>query len=300
MHIFNEDKLIQIFCLADDFCNEYAKIIEQHSLQKPLKGRRVPEPSLGISEIMTIEILYHLSGSKCFKYFYKQIALASLKPYFPGLVSYNRFVELKPRINLYLFAFINICLLGQATGVSYIDSTKLVVCHNLRIKSNKVFKGIAKRGKTSTGWFYGLKLHLIINHLGEIISIWLTPGNVADNDKELVLKMCHRLHGKLFGDKGYISSKLFGELFEKGIQMFTTIKRNMKNKLVHIEDRIFIMKRGVVESVIELLKAACDIDHTRHRSPVNAIVNLWAAIAAYCFFERKPSILIPNASLMLK
>lgn len=165
---------------------------------------------------------------------------------------------------------------------------------------HKVFKGIAKRGKTSTGWFYGLKLHLIVNHMGEIISIWLTPGNVADNNKDVVLKMCCNLYGKLFGDKGYISQKLFGELFANGIRLFTTLKRNMKNRLVNIEDRLFVLKRGVVESVIELLKSACDIDHTRHRSPVNAIVNIWAAIAAYCFFERKPSILIAKMIPQLK
>lgn len=299
MHIFNEDKLIQIFCMLDDFCSEYSKSIEQHSLNLQTKKKKVHVPSLSTSEIMTIEILYHLSGHKCFKYYYLNLALPSLISYFPNLVSYNRFIELKPRINLYLFAFINMCLLGAKTGVSYVDSTKLVVCHNLRIRSNKVFKGMAKRGKTSTGWFYGLKLHLIVNHLGEIISFWLTPGNISDNNKELVLKMCRGLYGKLFGDKGYISSKLFEELFGQGVQLFTTIKRNMKNRLIAIEDRLFLMKRGVVESVIELLKSACDIEHSRHRSPINAIVNIWAAIAAYYFFERKPSILASKVILSI-
>lgn len=292
MHILNEDKLIQIFCMVDDFCNEYSKSIQQRGLGVKGKNRKVPEPQLCISEIMTIEILYHLSGHKCFKYYYLQMVEPGFKEYFPGLVSYNRFVELKPRINLYLFAFINLCLLGLSTGVSYIDSTKLVVCHNLRIHSNKVFKGIAKRGKTSTGWFFGLKLHLIVNHVGEIVSFWLTSGNVADNNKNVVVKMCANLFGKLFGDKGYISKELFRELFGQGLELFTTIRRNMKNKLISLENNLFLMKRGVVESVIELLKSACNIEHTRHRSPVNAIVNIWAAIAAYHFFERKPSILM--------
>ena len=228
------------------------------------------------------------------------MTLGHLREYFPGLLSYNRFVELKPRINIYLFAFIHLCLLGTKTGVSYIDSTKLVVCHNLRIRSNRVFKGIAKRGKTSVGWFYGLKLHLIVNHKGEILSFWLTPGNVSDNDKTLILKMCRNLYGKLFGDKGYIGSELFRELFGKGIQLFTTLRKNMKNRLMGIEDRLFVMKRGIIESVIELLKSACNIEHSRHRSPVNAIVNIWAAIAAYCFFERKPSILISKPIYPIK
>ncbi len=300
MQILNEDKLIQIFCMVDDFCNEFSKNIQQHELGVKSKNRKVPEPQMCISEIMTIEILYHLSGHECFKYYYLQMVEPAFKKYFPNLVSYNRFVELKPRTNLYLFAFINMCLLGFSTGVSYIDSTKLVVCHNLRIHSNKVFKGIARRGKTSTGWFYGLKLHLIINHLGEIVSFWLTPGNVADNNKNIVVKMCANLFGKLFGDKGYISKELFAELFEKGIELFTTIRRNMKNKLINVSNNLFLMKRGVVESVIELLKSACNIEHTRHRSPVNAIINIWAAIAAYLFFERKPSVLMPKTIYHLK
>ncbi|MBN2611996.1 MAG: IS982 family transposase [Bacteroidales bacterium] len=300
MQILNEDKLIQIFCMVDDFCNEYSRNIQQYELGVKSKNRKVPEPQMCISEIMTIEILYHLSGHKCFKYYYLQMVEPSFKEYFPNLLSYNRVVELKPRINLYLFAFINLCLLGYSTGVSYLDSTKLVVCHNLRIHSNKVFKGIAKRGKTSNGWFFGLKLHLIINHLGEIVSFWLTPGNVADNSKNIVVKMCANLFDKLFGDKDYISKELFAELFEKGIELFTTIRRNMKNKLINIENNLFLIKRGVVESVIELLKSACNIEHSRHRSPVNAIINIWGAIAAYHFFKRKPSVLMTKIIYHLK
>ncbi len=112
--------------------------------------------------------------------------------------------------------------------------------------------------------------------------------------------MCANLFGKLFGDKGYISKELFAELFEKGIELFTTIRRNMKNKLINVSNNLFLMKRGVVESVIELLKSACNIEHTRHRSPVNAIINIWAAIAAYLFFERKPSVLMPKTIYHLK
>lgn len=173
------------------------------------------------------------------------MVLPGMKSYFPRLVSYNRFVELKPRVNLYPFAFVNLCLLGRCMGVSYIDSTKLVVCHNLRIRSNKVFRGVEDRGKSSTGWFYGLKLHLIVNHVGEIISLWPTPSNVVDNNKGLVLKMCRGLYGKVFGNKGYVGKELFWELLGQGIELFTTIRRNMKNRLFHLKDNLMLMKRGI-------------------------------------------------------
>ena len=168
---------------------------------------------------MSIEIFYHLQGSKCFKYYYKNFVEEHLKDYFPGLVCYNRFVHLKPRLFLYLFIFMLAYRLGKQTGTYYIDSGKLVVCHNLRIHSHKVFAGLAKRGKTSTGWFFGLKLHIIINHLGEIVSFMITPGNVADNNLKLGLKLCKNLCGKIFGDKGYINSKLNDELAKQELYM---------------------------------------------------------------------------------
>lgn len=290
MKINDELKLVEIFCCSDDFTQLFDESFRQFLLAKEIDKKKVNQPSLSNSEIMTIVIFYHLSGFKCFMYYYVHFVLPRLRTYFPNLVSYNRFVELMPRVNLYLFAFINLCRLGAKTGIYYLDSAKIAVCHNLRIHSNKVFKGIAKRGKTSTGWFYGMKLHLIINHVGEVLAFWLTPGNVSDNDTNVVLTMCKTLLGKLFGDKGYISHQLSEKLLLQGLTLFTKLRKNMKNKLIEHSDKLLLKKRGVIESVFDILKSICDIEHSRHRSPANAIVNLWAGLAAYTFCDQLPSI----------
>lgn len=293
-----ELKLIEIFCNCDDFCNLFEESIGQKLLPMHLSpaGAKLPG-SLSMSELMCIEISYHLQGAKCFKYYYANFVEVHLKGYFPGLVSYNRFVQLKPRIMLYLFCFILAFRLGRGTGTYYVDSGKLAVCHNLRIHSHKVFKGIARRGKTSTGWFYGLKLHLIVNHVGELVSFIITPGNVADNNLGLGLKLCRNLCGKLFGDKGYISQKLQEGLARQGLFLVTKAKKNMKGRLVSAQDNMLLGKRGVIESVIDILKHICDIEHSRHRSPINAIVNVMAGLAAYSFLDHKPSIKIKEGRI---
>lgn len=287
-----ELKLIEIFCNCDDFCQQYGNEIESKLVPAKLSRERALKIPCGlsISELMCIEVFYHLQGSKCFKYYYKYFVEAHLKSHFPGLVSYNRFVQLKPRLFFYLFVFLMAYRLGRQTGTYYIDSGKLVVCHNLRIHSHKVFDGLAKRGKTSTGWFFGLKLHLVINQFGEVVSFIITPGNVADNNLKLGLKLCKDLCGKIFGDKGYISGKLTRELAEQGLHLITKVKRNMKNKLISLGDNRLLNKRGVIESVIDILKNICNIEHSRHRSPLNAFVSILAGLAAYSFIEHKPSI----------
>jgi len=286
-----ELKLIEIFCCCDDFCNLFEESIGQKLLpgHPGAAGTGLPG-NLSMSELMCIEISYHLQGAKCFKYYYTNFVEVHLKGYFPGLVSYSRFVQLKPRLMLYIFCFILASRLGRGTGTYYVDSGKLVVCHNLRIHSNKVFQSIARRGKTSTGWFYGLKLHLVVNQFGELVSFIITPGNVADNNLELGLRLCRNLCGKLFGDKGYISQKLQEGLARQGLFLVTKAKKNMKNRLVSAQDNMLLSKRGVIESVIDILKHICDIEHSRHRSPVNAIVNVFAGLAAYSFLDRKPTI----------
>lgn len=286
MYVYDEYKLIEIFCDVDDFCQVFS-LWEQTHLLENTPGTR--KPNLSDSEVMTILIFYHLSGFKCFKYYYNRFVRQNLNSHFPGLVSYNRFIELIPRFYMKLFFFSKVFCTVESDKINYIDSAKLVVCHNLRINSNRVFKDIAKRGKTSTGYFYGLKIHLVINDIGEIIDFVITPGNVADNNKELLRQLLQDVKGKVFGDKGYLT-KIFNELYEQGTQLITKVRRNMKTSLVTMKDKFYLNKRGVIESVIDILKSICDIEHTRHRSPINAIVHILGGVAAYHFLDQKPSI----------
>jgi len=241
---------------------------------------------------MAIVIFYHLGGYKCFKYFYQQGVLKHLKSYFPDAVSYNRFIELKKEVNMALYFFIFYNCLGRQTGTYYVDSTKMEVCDNHRIYQHKVFKGLAARGKTSTGWFYGLKLHLIINEQGELMGFCFTAGNVSDNNTEVMNQLCKPISegGKLFADAGYVSKNLFEMLYAQGLHLFTKIRKNMKNQLIAIEDKWLLKKRSLVETVIDLLKNWMDLWHTRHRSIDNGFNNMLACLAAYNFINQKPAI----------
>lgn len=144
--------------------------------------------------------------------------------------------------------------MGECTGISFIDSTILRVCHNKRIKRNKVFKDLAKVGKSTMGWFFGFKLHLIINDKGEILSFYLTQGNVSDNNVKVITRMSEQLFGKLFGDKGYINKALADLLFGNGISLITQVRRNMKQKALSNEEKLLLRKRSVIETVNDELK----------------------------------------------
>ena len=136
------------------------------------------------------------------------------------MLSYERFVALQAYLLIPLGVYLN-TRKGRVTGISFIDSTSLIVCHNRRIHSNCVFKELAKRGKNSIGWFFGFKLHVIINDEGELLAFKLTPAN-TDN-RTPVPEMTCGIWGKLFGDKGYISQPLFDLLFEQGLQLMTKL-----------------------------------------------------------------------------
>lgn len=218
---------------------------------------------------------------------------------FPNLVSYNRFVELIPH-SIMPLTMILLGLSGLKTGKYYVDSTKLPVCHNLRISRNKVFKDCAKRSKTSTGWFFGFKLHLIINDQGELMSFALTSGNV--DDRTPVQEMMQKLQGWLFGDRGYISSKLFEQLHAMGIELITRVKKNMKEKFIDPIKQQFLNQRGIIETIIGQLKNMLHIDHTRHRSVINMQVNVLSGLLAYIFKPKKVGAKfheIPNPYLSL-
>lgn len=292
----DEDKtnrLYQIFMEVDDFCKGYETYLKQHSLPTDARRRPGPQAKLSLSEIMTLVIFYHQSGFRCFQYYYEDLVLGELKTYFPQALSYNRFVERLPHIGLALYLFSQwCCLKAQRTGIYFADSKKLPVCDNKRIHSNRVFKEMAGRGKSSTGWFYGLKLHLLVNQLGEIVHFVITPANFSDNNKLVLDQLLEGLKGKCFGDKGYLT-KFFDDFLQKGIQLITRIRKNMKNALTQLEDKYWVRKRAVIESINDLLMTVFDIDHSRHRSPWNAIIHTIAGICAYSYYPEKPSAFIP-------
>jgi Transposase DDE domain len=283
--------LYQVFIDADDFMLAYNQHL-QRQVSKDQKQKSGPKRSLSQSEVITILIFYQHSGYKCFQYYYESMVLKELGSYFPGLVSYSHFLGLIKDVAVPLFLF-NQCLCTRSakTGVYFVDSKKLAVCDNRRIRSNRVFKGVAGQGKSSTGWFYGLKMHLVINNLGEIMHFLITPANFADNNKQVMDELFFDLKGKCFGDKGYLT-KFFDYFLDRGIQIITKIRRNMKNTLMQLHDKYWLRKRAVIESVNDILMTVFDVDHTRHRNPWNAIIHALAGIAAYAYYPEKPSVFI--------
>jgi hypothetical protein len=243
--------------------------------------------SLSLSEVMTILVWFHASHYRTFKHFYLGSVLPGKRAEFPRLPSYTRFVELIPLTLLPLCAYLQ-TRKGPSTGIQFIDSLPLRVCHNRRIHSHKVFAGLAQRGKGSMGWFYGFKLHLVINDRGELLGLTLTPGNV--DDRRPVAKLVRQLWGKLFGDRGYIGQELFEQLWTEGLQLITKLKRKMKNKLMPVLDKLLLRKRALIECVNDQLKNISQIEHTRHRSAANGIVNMLAAVVAYTFQPKKPAL----------
>lgn len=284
--------LVELFCSIDDFWKSFNAEWERCLIGKPKRG---PEPELSVSEMMTIVILFHQSNYRTFKHFYSPIC-EHHKRDFPRLISYGRFVQIMKSLFIPLFAYL-LHRRGLITGIAFIDSTSIRLCHNKRISRNKVFKSLAKRGKTTSGWFYGFKLHLIINDQGEILAFLLTPRNTAD--VQIAETLSEGLWGKIFGDKGYISSELAKRLLEKGVQLFTSVRANMKQKLMHLQDKLLLRKRALIETVNDQLKNISQIEHTRHRSIENFLVNLLSGLAAYMHQPKKPSLKVKNGDLAL-
>ncbi len=278
--------IVEIFCDVDDFCKNHLEQSSGKKLSMP-PGRRHRKTEMSEGEMMTIMILFHLSHYRTFKDFYCDCILDQFRTAFPKAVSYPRFVALMPRLLEPLTAYV-LSRTGQHTGLYYLDSTKMVVCHNRRIYRNKVFKGIAERGHCSVGFFYGFKLHLAINHQGEIVSFCITKGNV--DDRQVVEKLMCGLTGLGAGDKGYIGKDLQETLAKQGLKLITKVRKNMKKKILSALEKFFLYQRGIIETVIDQLKSICHIEHTRHRSPVNFLVNLVSGLASYSLKPRKPAI----------
>ena len=282
--------IITLFCEIDDFFLEYETWKSTHCLPEatPIetRGRR---RHLHPSEVMTLVIAFHQSNYRTFKHFYLRHVCVYWCAEFPNLVSYSRFVQLKQEV----LALLNVYLstnLGACSGISFVDSTRLCVCDTQRISSHKVFAGQAERSKTSMGWFYGFKLHLIINHSGDLLDVALTPGNTDDRKPLWGMNPDGRLHGSLYADRGYISKDLREKLHKQDVNLVYKVRKNMDPLDLSVCDAVLLKKRVLIESVIRELKTQTQLEHSRHRSVENFQVNVFSALIAYQLLETKPSL----------
>jgi transposase len=279
--------ILDLFCSVDAFWQRFEPLWERELLRSG-KCQRRRATRLHPVEILTILILFQESGYRTFKWFYTQHVQVHLRQEFPGLLSYSRFVALMPRYLVPLAIYLQ-TQRGTCTGISFIDSTSLAVCHPARIQQHRVFRVDARRGKTSVGWFYGFKLHLVVNDRGEVLAFCLRPGNM--DDRKPVPLLSRRLLGRLFGDKGYISAPLAERLFlAQGLRLITKLRKNMRTQLLEFSDRLLLRKRALIETIFDQLKNICQIEHSRHRSPSNFVVHLLAGLIAYCRQPKKPSL----------
>ena len=284
------NKLTDIFCDVDDFCKVFmpeweAQLLADGTRKRNRQGR------MTMSEIMTLIIAFHTSNQRDFKNYYTGFVARFYKHHFPELLSYTRFLAVMPKALTPLCAYFT-HIKGKPTGISFVDSTSIKVCHNLRIERHKTFAGIAKRGKGTMGWFYGFKLHIIVNHLGDILAAKITPANV--DDRRPVPELAKGVIGKLYGDKGYISQALSSDLFEKGVELVTNVKKNMKAKLLSAWDRAMLSRRFIIETINDQLKNITQIEHSRHRSVHGFMLNIIAGLIAYSLKDNKPSLRITS------
>ena len=275
-----------IYCFVDDFCKDFMPKWEQNLIGTGLKKRNKPS-SMSWGEIMTIMILFHCSDYRTFKHFYIDYVCEHIQKAFLDRVGYNRFVELQKSVLMPL-CFLMHMLKGEETGIYFIDSTPIKVCHIKREKQHKVFERLAKKSKSTTGWFFGFKLHLVINDKGEIMAFKVTKATT--DDRVPVDHLTQGLIGKLIGDKSYIKEALSQDLLTRGLQLITRTKKKMKKSLITLFDKALLRKRAIIESVNDQLKNISQIEHTRHRSVWNFMANLLCGLIAYSFQPKKPNL----------
>lgn len=275
----------ELFCYIDDFCKGFEPWYEKQLLAERFKRRR-RQRKMSLSEMVTIMVGFYRSGMSCFKYYYAAVCRDYRKE-FPCMVHYARFVKLIKNTLVVLMSMLK-GLLGKQTEYMFVDGTPISVCHVQRRYKHKVFKGVAKLSKTSIGWFFGLKLHTILNTKGDIVRLILTPGNTCE--RKALLHMAHNLSGKLCGDKGYVSKKLFEKLFQQNLTLYTKLKKGMKQMLIGFQEKIMLLKRGFIETVFSSIKGLNIFEHHRHRSVENAFCHWFSALISYQLRDDKPSL----------
>lgn len=285
-----QEQLYTILSASIQFCSDFEE--KYYTFLKTAGFRkRIRKSKMELAELLTIQILFHLSSYTCFKQFYeKHVEVVYRDCFF--LVSYSQVNKMMNDIPFLIDLFLK-TRLQRSEKYYFIDSTSLAVCHRVRAPFNRVFAQQAKFGySTINGNFFGFKLHLITDHRGEIASYQILPANT--HDSKPMVELADGLAGILCGDKGYISEEKRKILASKGLKIITPNKENALFKTIYRGvEKYMLRKRGLIESVFNKLKNVIHIQTNRSRSVAGFLSHCLSALLAYTFDEKKPAVQIP-------
>jgi len=285
-----QEQLYNILSDSIEFCHTFeAKYYT--FLKKAGFKKRIRKSRMELAEILTILIFYHFSGYANFKKYYKNFVLGELKNCF-FLVSYSQFNKILCEIPCLLDVFLK-SRFNLTSMYHFIDATCLPVCHIKRAKSNKVFSKAANKGySTIHQHFFGFKLHLVVNHEGEIVNYAISKG--SQHDVNYLVPLTKNLKGKLCGDKGYISEEARKKLARQNLKLLTPNKKNMKAKTIHQgSEAKMLQHRSIIESIFNKLKNVFRITSHKSRSVTGFFAHCLSTLLAYTFDSKKPSVALP-------
>lgn len=274
--------LIAIFCFVDDFHEHILTLlrpalIRPHQQHPPLKRR-----NLSTTELVSLALFFQFTGHRSWRDFYKYIK-THYRQDFPDLPSYRNFVAamnaLSPYAVILLQAF---CALFRqttpATAAKFADSTNLPVCSIKREFSHQVMKLFATKSKTTMGWFYGLRLHVLCNELMQILECRITTATVGE--RAALESMWNYIFGLIVADAGYLGQEFQTRARSLGKQLLTGARANMK-KLLTKKQHELLQLRQVIETIFSVLKTRLGLGSTLPRSPLGHFARYVWCLAAY-------------------
>lgn len=280
----------ELFCVIDDFFLKFESVYWEF-LKQNSRCLRIRPAQLSISEIIFIAIWYKTSHFNNFKAFFTSLKHDKWH-LFKSLPCYQRMIYL---VNTHQLALHFALMKGHQSAYLWIDSTTLVVCKNQRIQRHKSLSAIATRGKSSMGWFFGCKLHLLMNQSGEIVNTALSNGHIADI--KIVERLVEGLAAKLYADRGYISHNLKTKLNDQDIDLITHHRKNMRFIQLSKADEYHLKQRNKIETLFSLLKGTYNLVTSKARSVAGYLAGVYASLCAYQLcHQNKPMIRIMEKS----
>ena len=291
--------LITIYVFVDDMQDAILESIRP-LLTRPTKGTPpIKKHKLSVSEIATLAIFRFYTGHRNWKDFYNHIKTYHQKD-FPNLPTYQNFIAAIDKLACFsaillqgFMHFFRTHTHGEAT--KFVDGSKLKVCEITRSLSHKVAKDYATKSKTHTGWFYGFRLHIIVNEWMEILGCKIASG--SKDERKVLASMWDNIIGMIVADAGYIGKQWAEKAKEGGKVLFAAVRANMK-KLMTKAQHALLKERQKVEIVFSVLKLRFGIENTLPRSIQGYLAHYLWALTAYqlkkLFDGRKNALSAPS------